>query len=716
MNDNLIKQLTNLSKQLGADRLISEDDKKEILNSIIAVLAQFKGEVENVNTETVKAVNKVLKQIQVEHDRYVEEAINTTEKTKTKVTEAVTGVMKELENVKKLCQEVMDSKPEDGDDADEEYIIEEVIKKLKPLEQNNVVSDDGTEIVAKINSLSLENENKIDFSHIKNAPEFKNGRWSGITKGAVLKLIQESGGAGVTLKVGGTNNVDQGTLDLIAGSGITIVDNGDGTVTFTSTGGSGSGDVVGPASSTDNAIVRYDGTTGKLIQNSAATIADTTGNITAGTYNGNTIGAGSTSGTNTGDQTITLTGDVTGTGTGTFATTIKNDVALGGNPTTATQSAGDNTTKIATTAFVTTAVANGTIGLLDYRGSYDASSNLFPATGGSGIAGAILQGDFWICSVGGTLGSTAVTPGDLIISIVDTPGQTSTNWDLIEHNLGTYVTSVTGTTNRITSTGGATPAIDISATFEALLGKVANPLSQFASTTSAQLASTISDETGSGALVFGTDPTFTTRINTPEVKATSSAGISFKNSSGTETILTGAGGGTGTSITGTTNIGTASADYLQLAGGTGSTTQTATGSSSNIDINLVPKGTGIVKGELKRFMVRLVEAATDQATGTTIGGDYRISNRAITIKAVGSYCDTAGTTGTYTVDINEAGTTILSTKITVDSTEKSSETAATAPVISDASIAADAIITFDVDAVQTTKAKGLVVWVDYVYA
>jgi len=40
------------------------------------------------------------------------------------------------------------------------------------------------------------------------------------------------------------------------------------------TGGTGTGDVVGPSSSTDNAIARYDGTTGKIIQNSAPTIAD----------------------------------------------------------------------------------------------------------------------------------------------------------------------------------------------------------------------------------------------------------------------------------------------------------------------------------------------------------------------------------------------------------------------------------------------------------
>lgn len=39
-------------------------------------------------------------------------------------------------------------------------------------------------------------------------------------------------------------------------------------------GPAGSGDVDGPASSTDNAVARFDGTTGKLIQNSTVTISD----------------------------------------------------------------------------------------------------------------------------------------------------------------------------------------------------------------------------------------------------------------------------------------------------------------------------------------------------------------------------------------------------------------------------------------------------------
>lgn len=39
--------------------------------------------------------------------------------------------------------------------------------------------------------------------------------------------------------------------------------------------GGGSGDVVGPGSATDNAIVRFDSTTGKLVQDSAITMSDT---------------------------------------------------------------------------------------------------------------------------------------------------------------------------------------------------------------------------------------------------------------------------------------------------------------------------------------------------------------------------------------------------------------------------------------------------------
>lgn len=72
---------------------------------------------------------------------------------------------------------------------------------------------------------------------------------------------------------------------------------------------------------------------------------------------------------------------------------------------------------------------------------------------------------------------------------------------------------------------------------------------------------------------------------------------------------------------------------------------------------------------------------------------------------------TAQTSGSiFTVDINEGGTTILSTKLTIDNTEKTSTTAATPAVISDTSLADDAEITIDIDQIGDGTAKGLKVY------
>ena len=70
--------------------------------------------------------------------------------------------------------------------------------------------------------------------------------------------------------------------------------------------GSGFGDVVGPTSATDNAITRFDGTTGQLVQNSVVIVADTTGNMSGvGTLS---VGGALTYGG------VTLSNAVTGTG------------------------------------------------------------------------------------------------------------------------------------------------------------------------------------------------------------------------------------------------------------------------------------------------------------------------------------------------------------------------------------------------------------------
>lgn len=90
--------------------------------------------------------------------------------------------------------------------------------------------------------------------------------------------------------------------------------------------GTGAGDFVGPSSSTDNAIARFDGTTGKLGQNSVVTISDAgavsgaaslavTNGVTAGTYNGNTITTGTGTLTIAAAKTLTVNNSITFAGT-----------------------------------------------------------------------------------------------------------------------------------------------------------------------------------------------------------------------------------------------------------------------------------------------------------------------------------------------------------------------------------------------------------------
>lgn len=73
----------------------------------------------------------------------------------------------------------------------------------------------------------------------------------------------------------------------------------------------------------------------------------------------------------------------------------------------------------------------------------------------------------------------------------------------------------------------------------------------------------------------------------------------------------------------------------------------------------------------------------------------------LTVTDVRASLTTASSSGPVTVDINEGGTTILSTKLSVDQDEKTSETATAPPVVSDAVLADDAEITIDVDAAGT---------------
>jgi hypothetical protein len=131
--------------------------------------------------------------------------------------------------------------------------------------------------------------------------------------------------------------------------------------------------------------------------------------------------------------------------------------------------------------------------------------------------------------------------------------------------------------------------------------------------------------------------------------------------------------------------------------------------SSGVNIKTI-NSTSILGSGNYATPFELVVAASDETTALATGTakiTFRMP-RAVTLTAVRASLTTAQASGSiFTVDINEGGSSILSTKLTIDNTETTSTTAATPPVISDTSLADDAEITIDIDQIGNGTAKGL---------
>ena len=107
----------------------------------------------------------------------------------------------------------------------------------------------------------------------------------------------------------------------------------------------------------------------------------------------------------------------------------------------------------------------------------------------------------------------------------------------------------------------------------------------------------------------------------------------------------------------------------------------------------------------------IMVAVSDETTAITTG-TAKVTFRmpyAMTLTKVKASLSTASTSGIPAVNLKESGTTVFSTTLTIDANEKTSETAATAAVISDANLADDAEMTIDIDTAGT-GAKGLKVY------
>ncbi len=258
------------------------------------------------------------------------------------------------------------------------------------------------------------------------------------------------------------------------------------------------------------------------------------------TVSGDATVSGTTSGTNTGDQTITLTGDVTGSGTGSFAATIGTGKVL----TTMIADANVTTAKLADNAIETAKIKDANI--TEAKLAADA------VTSAKIKDGEIVNADI----------SASAAIVDTKLATIATSGKVS-NSATTATDANTASAIVSRDANGDFAAGTITADLDGNASTVTNGVYTTDKISVLSATTSSELKGVISDETGSGALVFATSPTLVTptlgvatatSVNglTPTALAT---GFTIAGGSTTSKTLTVSGDATVSGTTSGTNTG-----------------------------------------------------------------------------------------------------------------------------------------------------------------
>lgn len=200
----------------------------------------------------------------------------------------------------------------------------------------------------------------------------------------------------------------------------------------------------------------------------------------------------------------------------------------------------------------------------------------------------------------------------------------------------------------------------------------------------------------------------------PAPGAGDAAAGKFLKADGTYAVpATGGAGGIGDVVGPSSSV---ASEFMLFDGTTGKLAKRATGTG------FVKATSGVYSTEanpVAGLPFELVVACSDLTTALTTGTAKNTFPwpRGVTLSSVHAFLVTPQTSGsTFTVDVNEAGSTILSTKITIDNGETDSTTAATAPVLSDTGLAVMAKMTVDIDQVGDGTARGLYLVFTGVYA
>lgn len=324
------------------------------------------------------------------------------------------------------------------------------------------------------------------------------------------------------------------------------------------------------------------------------------GDLSLGTFPTAVSSFTNDSGYLTANQTITLSGDISGSGTTAITATIGagkvTNAMLAGSIASSKLVGSD----IATVGTITSGTWQGTaIGdaYIASAATWNAKENALTFSGPlSRSVNTISIAD--ASADGSTKGAATFTASDFnaasgVISIDYTNGQvasgstkgflTAADWTTFNNKGSGTVTSVSGTTNRIDSTGGATPVIDISALYAGqtsitTLGTITAGTWNGTAIANANLANS-SLTIGSTTIALGA--TSTTLAGLTSVAATTFTGALTGVASGNELPLTFSTGLTRTTNTITTDLSTGVSGGQSVIGGTASGDDLALSSTSN---------------------------------------------------------------------------------------------------------------------------------------